>query len=59
MPITLRDVTAEDLGAIQKIYAHHVLHGAASFEEIPPDLAEMGNRFAALKAKNMPYIAAV
>lgn len=59
MPITLRDVTAADLPQIQKIYAHHVLHGAASFEEIPPDVAEMGNRFAALKAKAMPYIAAV
>jgi len=59
MPITLRDVTATDMAQIQPIYAHHVLHGAASFEEIPPDVAEMGNRFAALKAKNMPYIAAV
>ncbi len=59
MPITLRDVTAADMAAIQKIYAHHVLHGAASFEEIPPDVAEMQSRFAALKARNMPYIAAV
>lgn len=59
MPITLRDVTASDMGAIQQIYAHHVLHGAASFEEIPPEIAEMQNRFAALKARNMPYIAAV
>lgn len=59
MPITLRDVTATDMAQIQSIYAHHVLHGAASFEEIPPDVAEMQNRFAALKAKNMPYMAAV
>ena len=50
MPITLRDVTASDMAQIQPIYAHHVLHGAASFEEIPPDVTEMGNRFAALKA---------
>jgi len=55
----LRDVTEADIAQIQAIYSHHVLHGAASFEEVPPDAAEMHSRFAALKAKNMPYIAAV
>jgi L-amino acid N-acyltransferase YncA len=55
----LRDVTEADIAQIHPIYAHHVLHGAASFEEIAPDVAEMRNRFAALKAKSMPYIAAV
>jgi len=59
MPVLLRDVTEADIPQIQPIYAHHVLHGAASFEEVPPDVAEMRNRFAALKAKAMPYIAAV
>jgi hypothetical protein len=28
-------------GSVQESYAHHVRHGTASFEEIPPDLAEM------------------
>lgn len=55
----LRDVTEADIAQIQAIYSHHVLHGAASFEEVPPDLAEMTARLAALKAKHMPYIAAV
>ena len=59
MPVLLRDVTEADIPQIQPIYAHHVLHGAASFEEIPPDIAEMRDRFAALKSKHMPYIAAV
>src|SRR5580698_2403985 len=31
----LRDATDSDLPAIQAIYAHHVLTGVASFEEIP------------------------
>jgi phosphinothricin acetyltransferase len=57
--VVLRDVTEDDFAQIQPIYAHHVLHGAASFEEIPPDVTEMRSRFAALKAKNMPYMAAV
>ena len=55
----LRDATIADLEQIQPIYAHHVMHGAASFEESPPDLAEMTARFQALKAKNMPYLAAL
>jgi L-amino acid N-acyltransferase YncA len=59
MPADLRDVVEADIPHIQAIYSHHVLHGTASFEEEPPDVAEMKNRFAALKAKNMPYVAAV
>jgi L-amino acid N-acyltransferase YncA len=59
MPARLRDVVDADLPQIHSIYSHHVLHGAASFEEVPPDLAEMRKRFAALKAKSMPYLAAV
>jgi L-amino acid N-acyltransferase YncA len=59
MPAHLRDVVEADIPLIHTIYCHHVMHGAASFEEVPPDVAEMKNRFAALKAKDMPYMAAV
>ncbi|MGE0658483.1 MAG: N-acetyltransferase family protein [Reyranellaceae bacterium] len=52
----LRDVTEADIPAIAGIYAHHVLTGLASFEETAPDAAEMAARFAALKARSMPYI---
>ncbi len=58
MPL-LRDATVDDIAPIHAIYAHHVLHGAASFEEVPPDAAEMANRFRALRQKRMPYIVAV
>ncbi|EGC98050.1 GCN5-related N-acetyltransferase, partial [Burkholderia sp. TJI49] len=40
----MRDATDADLPAIQAIYAHHVLHGVASFEEAPPDVAELRAR---------------
>lgn len=43
MPI--RPATAADLPEIQAIYAHHVLHGTGSFEEVPPSLEEMTARF--------------
>lgn len=56
--VLIRDARADDLPAIQAIYAHHVRHGLASFEETPPDLAEMTRRFEAARAGGYPYIAA-
>ena len=53
---TLRDAAEADIPAIAAIYAHHVLHGLASFEEVQPDAAEMRRRFAELRAKGMPYL---
>ena len=37
----IRPARDADVAAIQAIYAHHVLHGLATFEEVPPDAAEM------------------
>ncbi|HJS86905.1 MAG TPA: GNAT family N-acetyltransferase, partial [Acetobacteraceae bacterium] len=42
----LRHATLADLPEIQSIYAHHVLHGTGTFEEIPPSIEEMAERFA-------------
>src|SRR3546814_9142742 len=47
-----------DVPAIQAIYAHHVLHGVASFEEEPPDQAEMLRRLADVRARGLPYLVA-
>jgi L-amino acid N-acyltransferase YncA len=47
-----------DVGAIAAIYGHHVLHGIASFEEVPPDEAEMARRRAELIARDFPYLVA-
>ena len=44
--------------AVQAIYAHHVLHGAASFEEEPPMLDEMQRRRADVLGRGMPYLVA-
>ena len=54
----LRDARDDDMGAIQAIYAHHVLHGTASFEEEPPPLAEMQRRRADVLARGLPYLVA-
>ena len=42
--IVIRASRDGDIAAITAIYAHHVLHGVASFEEVPPDTAEMAQR---------------
>lgn len=57
--ILIRDVADGDMAAIQDIYAHHVLEGLASFEEEPPDEAEMTHRRDALLAESYPYRVAV
>ncbi|WP_427311804.1 N-acetyltransferase family protein [Cupriavidus sp. H39] len=55
---TLRDATRADVPAIHAIYAHHVQHGRASFEEVPPSVDEMQLRFAEVHRKGLPYLVA-
>lgn len=54
----LRPAAAEDMPAIHQIYTHHVLNGLASFEEVPPDLAEIVRRWQAIQAAGLPYAVA-
>ncbi|MBI1245528.1 MAG: GNAT family N-acetyltransferase [Alphaproteobacteria bacterium] len=52
-----RDGTEADVPAIQAIYAHHVRHGLASFEEIEPSADELAQRRRAIVEKGLPYLA--
>jgi phosphinothricin acetyltransferase len=54
----VRPSTEADLSAIQAIYARHVLTGFASFEEVPPDLAEMARRRAEVAGRGLPHLVA-
>jgi L-amino acid N-acyltransferase YncA len=47
-----------DLPAITGIYGHHVRYGLGSFEEEPPDLAELARRRAEVLARELPYLVA-
>ena len=58
MTLTVRAAVTHDLPAIQAIYAHHVRHGTGTFEEVPPDLADMSTRFAAVAHHNLPWLVA-
>jgi L-amino acid N-acyltransferase YncA len=56
--VKIRPSTDADLAAITAIYGWNVLNGLGTFEEVPPDEAEMGRRRAAFLAKGLPYLVA-
>ena len=41
----IRDATEADIPSIQAIYAHHVLTGTGTFDEQPPSVEEMLDKF--------------
>lgn len=58
-PIYIRPAALTDLPAITAIYREAVLHGTATFELDPPDLAEMTRRFEVLTKGGFPYLVAI
>lgn len=54
----IRACAVTDLDAVQAIYAHHVRTGLGTFEELPPSVAEMRQRFEALVQANFPFLVA-
>ena len=55
MPL-IRPSRDDDVAAITRIYAHHVLHGTGTFETTPPTEAEMAQRRADVLGKNLPWL---
>jgi len=58
MNIVVRSSHDGDVAAIAAIYRHHVLHGVASFEDIPPDEDEVAGRRRDILALKLPYLVA-
>jgi L-amino acid N-acyltransferase YncA len=54
----IRPSRDDDVPAIAAIYGYHVLHGVASFEEIPPAVEEVARRRAAILDHDLPYLVA-
>ncbi len=54
----IRPSREDDVAAIAAIYGYHVLHGLASFEEVPPPVAEIARRRAEIVARGLPYLVA-
>lgn len=58
VPPTVRDSRDSDIAKIQQIYAHHVLNGLGSFEEIPPSIDEIASRRAEVIGHGLPFLIA-
>jgi phosphinothricin acetyltransferase len=56
--LEIRPACVNDLPAIQSIYAHHVLSGTGTFEEEPPSVEEMRDRFAKVTAQGWAWLVA-
>ena len=56
--IDIRASRDGDIAAIAAIYWHHVLHGLASFEEVPPEPDELASRRRKTVARGLPYLIA-
>jgi L-amino acid N-acyltransferase YncA len=56
--IVIRDAIDSDMSAVQAIYAHHVLHGVATFEEVPPSIEEVSARRANIIKQGLPFLVA-
>jgi L-amino acid N-acyltransferase YncA len=54
----IRPSCHEDVPTIAAIYAHHVLNGLASFEEVPPEIEEVARRRGDIVARGLPYLVA-
>jgi phosphinothricin acetyltransferase len=56
--LIIRPSIDADVTSIAAIYAHHVLNGLASFEEVPPPVEEMARRRGDILARELPYLVA-
>jgi len=54
----IRECEPRDIATITQIYAHHVLHGLATFEIEPPDTEEMERRRRTTIERGFPYLVA-
>jgi L-amino acid N-acyltransferase YncA len=54
----IRDAAERDMSEIQGIYAFEVLHGLATFEELPPSCEQLLSRRAQVLALGLPYLVA-
>jgi L-amino acid N-acyltransferase YncA len=55
---TIRDFTPDDLPAVTRIYARHVLHGTATFEEVAPTEEDMRLRYEKIRKLGLPWLVA-
>lgn len=57
--LQIRDADEADFDIITRIYGWHVLHGCGSFEETPPAIDEMIERFRKVRTSGLPWLVAL
>ncbi|CAB4606973.1 MAG: GNAT family N-acetyltransferase [Actinobacteria bacterium] len=57
--VTIRRVTAEDLGQISEIYNYYVRNSVVTFDLEPLTLADWQSKFDYLKQLELPFVAAI
>jgi phosphinothricin acetyltransferase len=58
MTVMLRVAVPDDAPDIAVIYAHHVLHGTASYETVPPTPDAMREKINVIAARGWPFLVA-
>jgi L-amino acid N-acyltransferase YncA len=56
--LVIREASEADMVRVQQIYAHHVLHGIASFEEEAPTIEQMLARRGEVLRQGLPFLVA-
>jgi phosphinothricin acetyltransferase len=54
----IRDAIIEDAAAVHAIYAHHVLHGTASYDLDPPSLEHIADKMRWILGEGWPFLVA-
>jgi phosphinothricin acetyltransferase len=52
---TIRPAAPADAAGVADLYAHHVLHGFGTFEEVPPTAEDVMERMAAVAERGLPW----
>lgn len=58
MSVLIRPYRDDDAAALHRLYCHHVTHGTASWEDVPPTLADYRRRRAEPIAQGYPCFVA-
>lgn len=54
--LAIRDATPTDADAVAAIYGHHVLHGTASYDLVPPPVAVIRAKIEHVLAAGWPFL---
>jgi len=57
--VAVRAATVDDARAIAEIYAHHVLTGTGTFDEVPPTADYFAARIAEVTGRGWPWLVAL